>query len=148
MGMQSGDVSMTLVTRPDPDPIHAWDHLVSHTPGSDVSQLSAWSAVRGQAGFVPRYALASFGGQPFRYPPAVALLSSRLLRTGYGLFRRSATSTFQKSGNTSALNLRPGCAGAGAARGSTPPSPGGCLTQAGVATAQPPTMPHVVGWRW
>jgi hypothetical protein len=33
---------------------------------------------------------ASFGGQSFRYPPAVALLSSLLLRTGYGLFRRSA----------------------------------------------------------
>ncbi len=31
----------------------------------------------------------SFGGQPFRYPPAVELLSSRLLRIGYDLSRRS-----------------------------------------------------------
>jgi lipid II:glycine glycyltransferase (peptidoglycan interpeptide bridge formation enzyme) len=32
---------------------------------------------------------ASFGGQPFRYPPAVELLSSLLLRTCYDLSRRS-----------------------------------------------------------
>jgi hypothetical protein len=41
------------------------------------------------------------------------------------------------------------CAGAGAARGSTPPSPGGCLTQAGVATVQPPDdAPTWWRWRW
>ena len=37
----------------------------------------------------PEMFKASFGGQPFRYPPAVELLSSRLLRTGYDLSRRS-----------------------------------------------------------
>jgi lipid II:glycine glycyltransferase (peptidoglycan interpeptide bridge formation enzyme) len=37
--------------------------LVSHTPGSDVAQLSAWSAVRWQAGFLPCYLLARRTGQ-------------------------------------------------------------------------------------
>ena len=62
MSEESVEVSVTLSTRPDPDTIHAWDHLVSHTPGSDVAQLSAWSAVRRQAGFVPRYVLARRAG--------------------------------------------------------------------------------------
>ena len=58
MSNDSGDVSVTSVTRPDPALIHVWDQLVSHTPGSDVAQLSAWSTVRWQAGFLPRYVLA------------------------------------------------------------------------------------------
>lgn len=37
----------------------------------------------------PEVFKASFGGQPFRYPPAVELLPSRLLRIGYDLSRRS-----------------------------------------------------------
>ncbi|MGH3803557.1 MAG: lipid II:glycine glycyltransferase FemX, partial [Pseudonocardiaceae bacterium] len=37
----------------------------------------------------PEVFKASFGGQPFRYPPAVEILSSRLLRIGYDLSRRS-----------------------------------------------------------
>jgi lipid II:glycine glycyltransferase (peptidoglycan interpeptide bridge formation enzyme) len=60
---KSDGVSVTLVTRPDLDTIRAWDYLVSHTPGSDVAQLSAWSAVREKAGFVPRYVLARRAGQ-------------------------------------------------------------------------------------
>lgn len=58
-----GGVSVTALTRPDPALIHIWDQLVSHTPGSDVAQLSAWSAVRWQAGFLPRYVLAHRTGQ-------------------------------------------------------------------------------------
>lgn len=47
----------------------------------------------GQAGLASRLTgsevfKASFGGQPFRHPPAVELLCSRLLRTGYDLARR------------------------------------------------------------
>jgi lipid II:glycine glycyltransferase (peptidoglycan interpeptide bridge formation enzyme) len=63
MSEGSDEVSVRLSTRPDPDTIHAWDHLVSHTPRSDVAQLSAWSAVRRQAGFVPRYVLARRAGR-------------------------------------------------------------------------------------
>ncbi|HKR51651.1 MAG TPA: peptidoglycan bridge formation glycyltransferase FemA/FemB family protein [Pseudonocardiaceae bacterium] len=63
MSSKPGEISVTLCARPDPDTIRAWDHLVSHTPGSDVAQLSAWSAVRRQADFVPRYVLARRAGQ-------------------------------------------------------------------------------------
>lgn len=56
-------VSVTLYTEPDPDTIHAWDHLVRDTPSSDVTQLSAWSSVRRQAGFLPLYLLARHGGR-------------------------------------------------------------------------------------
>ncbi|MGH3804160.1 MAG: GNAT family N-acetyltransferase, partial [Pseudonocardiaceae bacterium] len=63
MSDKSGEVSVTSSNRPDPDTIRAWDHLVSHTPHSDVAQLSAWSAVRRQAGFVPRYVLARRAGR-------------------------------------------------------------------------------------
>ena len=62
MSEESGEVSVRVSTRPDPDTIHAWDHLVSHTPRSDVAQLSTWSAVRRQAGFVPRYVLTRRAG--------------------------------------------------------------------------------------
>jgi lipid II:glycine glycyltransferase (peptidoglycan interpeptide bridge formation enzyme) len=62
MSEEPGEISVTLSTQPDPDTIHAWDHLVSHTPRSDVAQLSTWSAVRRQAGFVPRYVLARRAG--------------------------------------------------------------------------------------
>jgi len=63
MSDNSCGISVTLVTRPDPALIRLWDQLVSHTPGSDVAQLSAWSAVRWQAGFHPRYLLARRTGQ-------------------------------------------------------------------------------------
>ncbi len=62
MSDESGEVSVTSSNRPGPDTIRAWDHLVSHTPCSDVAQLSAWSAVRRKAGFVPRYVLARRAG--------------------------------------------------------------------------------------
>lgn len=63
VGSESGGVSVTLVTRPDLDTIGVWDQLVSGTAGSDVAQLSAWSAVRGQVGFVSRYLLARRAGR-------------------------------------------------------------------------------------
>lgn len=54
---------MTLYTEPDPDTIRAWDQLVQGTPSSDVTQLSAWSNLRLQAGFLPLYLLADHGGR-------------------------------------------------------------------------------------
>ncbi|MGH3905663.1 MAG: lipid II:glycine glycyltransferase FemX [Pseudonocardiaceae bacterium] len=57
-----GTVSVTLFTQPDPHLIRAWDRLVSDTPGSDVSQLSVWSKLRREAGFLPVYLLAQQDG--------------------------------------------------------------------------------------
>ncbi len=38
----------------------------------------------------PDFFKASFGGQPFSYPPPVELISSPLVRVGYDLARRSS----------------------------------------------------------
>jgi lipid II:glycine glycyltransferase (peptidoglycan interpeptide bridge formation enzyme) len=43
--------------RPDADTLCSWDRLVSTTPGTDVAQLSAWAAVRREAGFSACYVL-------------------------------------------------------------------------------------------
>jgi lipid II:glycine glycyltransferase (peptidoglycan interpeptide bridge formation enzyme) len=58
-------------------PVETVDLIRARAPGF-TSQLSGSVVFK-----------ASFGGQPYRYPPAVELLSSRLLRTGYDLLRRS-----------------------------------------------------------
>jgi lipid II:glycine glycyltransferase (peptidoglycan interpeptide bridge formation enzyme) len=63
MHEEPDDVSVTVSTSPDPSTLSAWDHLVSHTPGSDVAQLSAWAQVRGQCGFLPCYLLARRSGR-------------------------------------------------------------------------------------
>lgn len=63
MREESDDVSVTVSTSPDPSMLSAWDQLVSHTPGSDVAQLSAWAQVRGQCGFLPCYLLARRAGR-------------------------------------------------------------------------------------
>ncbi|MGH8921725.1 MAG: lipid II:glycine glycyltransferase FemX, partial [Actinomycetes bacterium] len=54
---------MTLYTELAPDLIHAWNHLVRQTPGSDVTQLSAWSNLRMHVGFLPLYLLAHHEGR-------------------------------------------------------------------------------------
>lgn len=59
----SRTVSATVFTQPDPGTIQAWDRLVTDTPYSDVAQLSAWSNVRRQAGFLPLYVLARRAGR-------------------------------------------------------------------------------------
>ncbi|MGH3911678.1 MAG: hypothetical protein ACRDRM_12715, partial [Pseudonocardiaceae bacterium] len=56
-------VSVSLFTQPDPHLIRAWDRLVSDTPGSDVTQLSVWSTLRREAGFLPVYLLARHDGR-------------------------------------------------------------------------------------
>lgn len=60
----SGDpVSASVFTQPDPDTIRSWDRLVNDTSYSDVAQLSAWSTVRRQVGFLPLYVLARRAGR-------------------------------------------------------------------------------------
>lgn len=59
----SDPVSATVFAQPDPDTIRGWDRLVADTPYSDVAQLSAWSNVRRQAGFLPLYVLARRAGR-------------------------------------------------------------------------------------
>ncbi|HKR49855.1 MAG TPA: GNAT family N-acetyltransferase [Pseudonocardiaceae bacterium] len=46
---------------PGPDVLEAWDLLVDRTPGTDVTQLSAWAGLRGRVGFSPLYLLAYRG---------------------------------------------------------------------------------------
>jgi lipid II:glycine glycyltransferase (peptidoglycan interpeptide bridge formation enzyme) len=40
-----------------------WDRIVGTTPGTDVTQLSAWARLRGHAGYTPDYLLAYQRGQ-------------------------------------------------------------------------------------
>jgi glycosyltransferase involved in cell wall biosynthesis/lipid II:glycine glycyltransferase (peptidoglycan interpeptide bridge formation enzyme) len=48
-------LDITLTRRPESSTLTTWDELVRNTPGSDVSQLSAWAEVRRTAGFEPLY---------------------------------------------------------------------------------------------
>src|SRR5262245_25442944 len=47
-------IIVRMTTTADP----GWDKLVENTPGTDVTQLTAWARVRGQGGFVPLYLFA------------------------------------------------------------------------------------------
>ncbi|MGH3701173.1 MAG: lipid II:glycine glycyltransferase FemX [Pseudonocardiaceae bacterium] len=59
----SGDVEVRTREDPGPDALHAWDLLVDHTPGTDVTQLSIWAGLRGRVGFTPLYVLAYRAGE-------------------------------------------------------------------------------------
>ncbi|WP_037781501.1 lipid II:glycine glycyltransferase FemX [Streptomyces sp. HGB0020] len=59
-----GEVSVTVSSRPSPEVLTDWDRLVDGTRGGDVAQLSAWAAVRREAGYSPRYVLARQAGRP------------------------------------------------------------------------------------
>jgi hypothetical protein len=48
---------------PGPEALHAWDQLVNHTPGTDVTQLSVWGGLRSRVGFTPLYLLAYHAGE-------------------------------------------------------------------------------------
>jgi Acetyltransferase (GNAT) domain len=53
----------TVVSRsPSPELLRTWDSLVQRTPGTDVTQLSAWARVRTMAGFSPLYLMAQERG--------------------------------------------------------------------------------------
>lgn len=57
-------VSLVTVRRddaPGPAALAAWNELVLHTPGTDVTQLSAWATIRTRVGYRPCYLLAHQG---------------------------------------------------------------------------------------
>lgn len=61
----SSDRKVQVIVREDPGPeaLHAWDLLVDRTPGTDVTQFSAWGVLRGRVGFTPLYVLAYADGE-------------------------------------------------------------------------------------
>jgi hypothetical protein len=52
-----------LLAEPDADARRSWDALVDRTPGTDVTQLSAWPRVRALSGFAARWVLAERDGE-------------------------------------------------------------------------------------
>jgi lipid II:glycine glycyltransferase (peptidoglycan interpeptide bridge formation enzyme) len=52
------EVVVTVTALPGLDVLRAWDILVQRTPGTDVTQLSAWARVRGTVGFTALYLFA------------------------------------------------------------------------------------------
>jgi hypothetical protein len=52
---------VTVSTTPARDVLDVWDALVERTPGTDVTQLSAWARVRASAGFSSLHVLAHRG---------------------------------------------------------------------------------------
>ena len=58
-----GSVRIVATTTPGPDDLRRWDALVERTPGTDVTQLSAWGRVRATNGYVPLHVLAHRGDE-------------------------------------------------------------------------------------
>jgi hypothetical protein len=56
-------VTVRRETAPDPATLARWDALVEHTGVSDVTQFSAWAAIRRCAGYTPNYLFAYRGDQ-------------------------------------------------------------------------------------
>jgi len=54
-------VTVRRVVYPSADALIQWDRLVDRTPGTDVTQLSAWASIRAEAGYRPLYLLAYRG---------------------------------------------------------------------------------------
>jgi Acetyltransferase (GNAT) domain len=48
-------LSVHVESKPDPGGLSEWDQLVSSTPGTDVTQLSARARVRAHVGYLPLY---------------------------------------------------------------------------------------------
>ncbi len=60
---ESGHISVVVSENPGAEVVTEWDRLVTATPASDVTQLSAWARVRRAAGFEPLYVLVRHGDQ-------------------------------------------------------------------------------------
>lgn len=54
-------VTVWSVEAPDAATLAAWNGLVARTPGTDVTQLSAWATIRALAGYRPLYVFAFRG---------------------------------------------------------------------------------------
>ena len=55
--------AVRIYTTPGRIALDEWDALVERTPGTDVTQLSAWARVRASAGFSPLYVHAHRDGK-------------------------------------------------------------------------------------
>ena len=55
-------MSVAVSAAPQPDVMQQWDALVHRTPGTDVTQLSAWARVRSTVGYSPLYVFARSRG--------------------------------------------------------------------------------------
>ncbi|MGH3897687.1 MAG: lipid II:glycine glycyltransferase FemX [Pseudonocardiaceae bacterium] len=62
-GHYEATIAITACVDPGPDTLHDWDRLVDSTPGSDVTQLTAWAHLRGRVGYAPLYLLAFQTGE-------------------------------------------------------------------------------------
>lgn len=65
VGTEYAEVTTSIMACSDPGPnvLRTWDRLVDGTPGSDVTQLSAWARLRSRVGYTPLYLLAFQAGQ-------------------------------------------------------------------------------------
>ncbi len=59
-GAIRASIGVTVWRARDPGPavLAEWDRIVRATPGTDVTQLSAWARLRARAGYTPEYLLA------------------------------------------------------------------------------------------
>ena len=55
-------VTVTVSADPGVAALRAWDDLAQRTPGTDVTQLSAWARVRALCGYTPLYVMAHRAG--------------------------------------------------------------------------------------
>jgi hypothetical protein len=74
-----GGLSLLVGSDPGAGQLAEWDQLVRGTPGSDVTQLSAWARVRAQVGYSPLYV---FVRHQSRLLAGAQLLHRTVLRTG------------------------------------------------------------------
>jgi SAM-dependent methyltransferase len=72
-----GGLSLTVRAAPRVDELTEWDQLVRVTPGTDVTQLSAWARVRGHVGYSALYVFVREGS---RLVAGAQLLHRRVLR--------------------------------------------------------------------
>jgi hypothetical protein len=63
LGVDDARVAVSVSPRPATEVVQSWDRLVERTPGTDVTQLSAWARVRAPHGFTPLYLLAHRGDE-------------------------------------------------------------------------------------
>ena len=75
------ELTMVVTSSPESQLLAAWDELVTHTAGADVTQLSGWASVRRLAGYEPLYLMAKSGSKLLggaqvlrRKVPAVGLI--------------------------------------------------------------------------
>jgi len=61
-GAEDASAERSVGVRLTASPHTCWDRLVEQTPGTDVTQLSAWARVRAQVGFHPVYLVAEKDG--------------------------------------------------------------------------------------